>query len=55
MRKSELNTFNRAMDTILRADPKAVKKAMEAEKRANAEGRKTAGQKKRGRRKDEAE
>jgi hypothetical protein len=28
------------MDTILRADPKAVKEAMEAEKLANAEKRK---------------
>jgi predicted ArsR family transcriptional regulator len=29
----EYNTFNKAMDTILRADPKAVKEAMDAEKR----------------------
>jgi hypothetical protein len=36
----EFQRFNSAMDTILRADPKAVKEAMEAEKRANAEKRK---------------
>lgn len=29
---SELNNFNSAMDTILRADPKVVKAQMEAEK-----------------------
>jgi hypothetical protein len=29
----EYEQFNKAMDTILRADPKAVKEAMEAEKR----------------------
>lgn len=37
----ELQNFNHAMDTILKADPKAVKAAMEADKRANAEKRKT--------------
>jgi len=37
---SEYEKFNKAMGTILRADPKAVKEAMEAEKRANAEKRK---------------
>ncbi len=36
----EYDAFNNAMDTILRADPKAVKEAMEAEKKANAEKRK---------------
>lgn len=42
MRKSKSNEFTRfndAMGTILRADPKAVKEAMEAEKRANAQKR----------------
>lgn len=29
---TEFDTFNRAMDTILRADPKAVKASMEADK-----------------------
>jgi hypothetical protein len=29
---AELDTFNTAMDTILRADPKVVKAQMEAEK-----------------------
>ena len=37
---SEREAFDRAMDTILRADPKAVKAAMEAEKAANAKKRK---------------
>ena len=36
----EYEQFNSAMGTILRADPKAVKTAMEAEKRANAIKRK---------------
>ena len=36
----DFQTFNQAMTTILRADPKAVKAAMEAEKKANAEKRK---------------
>jgi hypothetical protein len=36
----ELTAFNMAMDRILKADPKAVKAAMEAEKAANAEKRK---------------
>lgn len=35
----EFDNFNSAMDTILKADPKAVKEAMEAEKQANAEKR----------------
>ena len=38
---SEFDSFNSAMDTILKADPKAVKEQMEAEKKANAEKRKT--------------
>jgi hypothetical protein len=33
---SEFSNFNTAMDTILRADPKAVKEAMEREKQDNA-------------------
>jgi hypothetical protein len=37
---SEIERFEKAMDAILRADPKAVKEAMEAEKQANAEKRK---------------
>jgi hypothetical protein len=37
----EYEQFNSAMDAILKADPKAVKDSMEAEKRANAEKRKT--------------
>jgi hypothetical protein len=37
---NEYSTFNTAMKTILGADPKVVKKHMEADKRANAEKRK---------------
>lgn len=32
MKNTEFNNFDKAMQTILRADPKAVKAAMEAEK-----------------------
>lgn len=39
-KSKEMKAFNNAMDTILRADPKAVKAAMEAEKQVNAEKRK---------------
>jgi hypothetical protein len=39
-RKSEFEKFDRAMNTILRANPKAVKAAMEADRAANAEKRK---------------
>jgi hypothetical protein len=46
---SELDRFNTAMDTILRADPKAVKAAVEAEIRANTAQRQATGQRKRGR------
>jgi hypothetical protein len=37
---NELDTFNSAMDKILRADPKTVKAQMEAEKRQREELRK---------------
>lgn len=41
MRKSnEHNKFDKAMDTILKADPKAVKDAMEAEKQERENQRK---------------
>lgn len=47
MNKSrEYSAFNKAMDAILRADPKAVKEAMEADKQANAEKRKAKKQEK---------
>jgi hypothetical protein len=36
----EYQEFDDAMDTILRADPKAVKEAMEREKQENSERRK---------------
>jgi hypothetical protein len=45
----EYDTFNSAMDTILRADSKAVKQAMEEQKQVNAKERIAKGQKKRGR------
>lgn len=38
---TEFEQFDSAMDTILKADPKAVKEAMKTEKKANAEKRKT--------------
>ena len=38
---SEYENFNEAMGTILKADPKVVKRAMEDEKHANAEKRKS--------------
>lgn len=37
---SEFKKFDTAMNTILRADPKAVKEAIEAEKILNAKKRK---------------
>jgi hypothetical protein len=45
----ERSAFNKAMKTILRADPTAVKEAMEREKQANAAKRETRGERKRGR------
>jgi len=39
-KSQEFKTFHDAMSRILRADPKAVKAAMEAEKQANAQKRK---------------
>lgn len=36
----EFQEFDRGMQTILRADPKAVKAAIDAEKKANAQKRK---------------
>jgi len=50
MRKqTEFDKFNAAMDTILRADPKAVKEAMEAEKRERALEAERTGKRGRGR------
>ena len=40
MKSKEYQKFDQTMNTILRADPKAVKSAMEAEKKANVEKRK---------------
>ena len=39
-RTEEFERFDQAMSTILRADPKAVKEAMECERKENAEKRK---------------
>jgi hypothetical protein len=46
---NDYENFNKAMDAILRADPKAVKEAMETEHKANAETRRAKGEHKRGR------
>ena len=48
---AEFDAFNEAMTTILRADPKAVKEAMEREKQENAAMREAKGERKRGRKK----
>ena len=40
MENTEFDKFDEGMRTILRADPKAVKEAMERDKRENAEKRK---------------
>lgn len=48
---NEYSTFNDAMDTILRADPKTVKAEMEREQSNRAAQRGAKGQRKRGRRK----
>ena len=45
----EYEKFNAAMNTILRADPKAVKAAMEAEKRERAMEAERTGKRGRGR------
>ena len=46
---TEYETFHRTMDAILRADPKAVKDAVDAEIKAATAERKAKGQRKRGR------
>jgi hypothetical protein len=46
----EYDNFSAAMDAILRADPKAVKEAMDAEQKANAKSREEKDERKRGRR-----
>jgi hypothetical protein len=46
----EKRQFDAAMDTILRADPKAVKAAVDAEVNAHTAERKAKGERKRGRR-----
>ena len=40
MKENELEAFNRAMDTILKAKPEIVKRAMELEKEDRAKRRK---------------
>lgn len=46
---SQHDHFNSAMETILRADPRAVKAAVDAEIQSHTEGRKARGERKRGR------
>jgi hypothetical protein len=49
MNKSgEFEKFNTAMDMLLRADPRAVKEAMAADMKSQAEERKAKGERKRG-------
>jgi hypothetical protein len=45
----EYDTFSKAMDTVLRADPQAVKAAMDAEKRGRATEAERTGKRGRGR------
>ena len=45
----EYQTFNRAMDTILKADPAKVKAEVDAEIEANKAEREARGERKRGR------
>lgn len=50
MKKSaEFDAFNAAMSTILKADPKAVKAAVDAEIQTHTAERKAKGERKRGR------
>jgi predicted GIY-YIG superfamily endonuclease len=51
----EYTAFNKAMKTILRADPAAVKEAIEREQRAKAAEREAKGERKRGRKPKSAE
>ncbi|MGA2753059.1 MAG: hypothetical protein ABSE53_04775 [Terracidiphilus sp.] len=46
---AELDNFNNAMDTILRADPAKVKAEMDAEIQASKSEREARGERKRGR------
>lgn len=48
-RNTQFDQFNAAMDNILRADPKAVKIAVDAEIQVNTAERKARGEHRRGR------
>jgi hypothetical protein len=48
-KSTEFNNFNAAMGAILKADPKAVKAAVDAEIQAHTAERKAKGERKRGR------
>jgi hypothetical protein len=48
-KSNEYRTFDKAMSTILRADPNAVKSAVDAEIQANTAEREARGEHKRGR------
>jgi hypothetical protein len=51
MSGKDFNEFDKAMRTILRADPKAIRDAVDAEIRANTAARRAKGEHKRGRKK----
>ena len=48
-KRDEFEQFNRTMDAILRADPKAVKAAVDKEVQMNTAEREARGERKRGR------
>lgn len=52
---AEYDAFNTAMDRILKADPVKVKAEVDAEVQASVEERKAKGERKRGRKSDQAE
>jgi hypothetical protein len=49
MTPGEFDTFSKAMETILKADPQAVKAAMDADKKAREEAQRASGKRGRGR------
>ncbi len=51
-RVNERTAFDEAMKTILRADPRVVKAAVDAEIQANTADRKARGERKRGRKRE---
>lgn len=51
-KSKEFQNFDQTMTTILRADPKAVKEAMEREKQAQEQERAAKGEHRRGRKRE---